>query len=106
MDCLEVEKKIPFFLENQMDVTEIRKFVEHIEVCKDCREELAIHYLAAEGMSIIEQGESFDLDKELDRRLYGTLGKYETKSSFRSALFMTEGIAILIIIMIFLYAFL
>jgi len=106
MDCLEVEKKIPLFLENQMEEKQIREFVEHMETCKECREELAIHFLASEGMAIIEEGESFDLDKELDKRLYGTLGKYESKFSFKLTLLMIEGIAILIIIAIFLYAYL
>ena len=106
MDCLEAEKKIPLFLENRMDEKEIRDFVEHIETCPECREELAIHFLASEGVAIIEEGESFDLDKELYERLYGSLKKYESKSSLWTGLWMTEGIAILIIIAIFLYAFL
>lgn len=106
MDCLEIEKKIPLFLENKMNGKEIRDFVEHVECCKECREELSIHFLASEGIDIIVEGESFDLDKELDRRLYGALKAYESKNLVRMVLLMTEGVAILLIIVIFLYAFL
>lgn len=106
MDCLEVEKKIPIFLENHLEEKELRDFVEHIETCSECREELAIHFLASEGLAMIEEGESFDLDKELDDRLYGSLGQYETKTTIWARLWMLEGVAILIIIAIFLYAFL
>lgn len=106
MDCLEVEKKIPLFLENKLGGKEIRDFVEHVEGCKECREELSIHFLASEGIGIIEEGEIFDLEKELDNRLYGALKSYESKYFVRMALLMTEGIAILLIIAIFLYAFL
>lgn len=106
MDCLEIEKKIPLFLENKLEGKEIKEFVEHIEGCKECREELSIHFLASEGIDIIEEGESFDLDKELDSRLYGALKAYESKYFLRMTLLMSEGIAILIIIAMFLYAYL
>ena len=106
MKCMEVEKEIPLFLENKLQGKEIREFVEHIEGCKECREELSVHFLASEGIDIIEEGESFDLDKEIDSRLYGALKTYETKYFWRTLLLMTEGIAILIIIVLFLYAYL
>lgn len=106
MKCMEVEKEIPLFLENKLQGKEIREFVEHIEGCKECREELSVHFLASEGIDIIEEGESFDLDKEIDSRLYGALKTYETKYFWRMLLLMTEGIAILIIIVLFLYAYL
>lgn len=106
MDCLEVEKKIPVFLENRLEEKELRDFVEHIETCSECREELAIHFLSSDGLAMIEEGVSFNLDKELDDRLYGSLGKYETKTTLWTGLWMIEGVAILIIIAIFLYAFL
>lgn len=106
MNCMEVEKEIPFFLENKLEGKEIRDFVEHMEGCKECREELSVHFLALEGIDIIEEGESFDLDKELDGRLYGALKVYETKYFGRMMLLMIEGIAILIIIITFLYAYL
>ena len=106
MECMEVEKKIPLFLENKLEGKEIRDFVEHMEGCKECREELSVHFLALEGIDIIEEGESFDLDKELDSRLYGALKTYETKYFWRMLLLMTEGIAVLIIIVMFLYAYL
>lgn len=106
MKCMEVEKEIPLFLENKLEGKEIREFVEHMEGCKECREELSVHFLALEGIDIIEEGESFDLDKELDGRLYGALKAYETKYFWRMMLLMIEGIAILIIIITFLYAYL
>lgn len=106
MDCLEIEKQIPLFLENKLEGKEIRDFVEHVAACKECREELSIHFLASEGIDIIEEGESFDLEKELDNRLYGALKGYESKYLVRMTMLMTEGIAILIIIAIFLYAYL
>ena len=106
MECMEVEKAIPLFLENKLEGKEIREFVEHMEGCKECREELSVHFLASEGIDIIEEGESFDLDKELDGRLFGALKSYETKTFWGMTLLMTEGIAILLIIIIFLYAYL
>ena len=106
MECIEVEKEIPLFLENKLEGKAIREFVEHMESCKECRDELSVHFLASEGIEIIEEGESFDLDKVLDGRLYGALKDYETRYFWHMMLLMTEGIAILIIIVLFLYAYL
>lgn len=105
MDCLEVEKHIPFFLANKIEEKDIREFVEHMEACEECREELMIQFLASEGVTLIEEGESFNLEKELEDRLQASLKRYETKYFIRMALWMTEGIALLIIVAVLLYAF-
>lgn len=106
MECVEVEKRIPLFLENKLEERDIREFVEHMETCEECKEELTIHFLASEGVAMIEEGASFDLEKELDARLNGMLKKNETKNLVRMGFLMTEGVAIMIIIAVLLYVFL
>ncbi len=69
MDCKEIEKIIPLFVENKLDAKSARKFVNHIETCKECKEELTIQFLVSEGMSRLEEGSAFDLQKELNAKL-------------------------------------
>ena len=40
MDCKQVEKMIPQFLDDDLTTEELREFMEHIENCTDCKEEL------------------------------------------------------------------
>ena len=42
MDCKDAEKKIPYFLRDELDGNRLEEFVEHIENCSECREELSI----------------------------------------------------------------
>lgn len=51
-----------------MDFRTLRKFNEHMDTCKECHEELAIQFLVAEGMQHLEEGDAFDLQRELEIR--------------------------------------
>ena len=65
MTCKETEKMIPFFLQDDLETEELREFMEHIDECNDCKEELTIQFLVTEGMSRLEEGNVFDLQNEL-----------------------------------------
>lgn len=69
MDCKRVEKKIPKFLNNEMDVYSLKAFLKHVESCPECKEELSIQFLVTEGMNALENGDSYDLKNALENRL-------------------------------------
>lgn len=69
MDCKDYERQIPNFINQKLDYPTLRKFCKHIETCDNCKEELTIQFLVAEGLQRMEEGESFDLQKELYHRL-------------------------------------
>ncbi len=66
LDCKEYEKMIPEFLNDELDGNSMEKFIAHIENCPECMEELSIQFLITEGMNRLEQGNTFELKKELD----------------------------------------
>lgn len=65
MNCKEAEKKIPSFLNDELDGYDLAEFVEHIEECPECKEELSIQFLVAEGLEQLEQGNNFNLQEAL-----------------------------------------
>ncbi|MBQ8591502.1 MAG: hypothetical protein IJ485_01965 [Lachnospiraceae bacterium] len=69
MDCRKVEHSIAQFIRDELDKDEIEKFVNHIYECESCKEELTIQYLIVEGMSRLEEGETFALQEELNAKL-------------------------------------
>ena len=71
MDCKETEKKIPSFLQDELDGSKLEEFVEYIESCPECMEELSIQFLVAEGLERLEGGSNFNLQKELLMKLQG-----------------------------------
>ncbi len=69
MTCKEFEKQIPVFLKRELDFFTLKQFVEHLESCPECHEELVIQFLITEGMQRLEEGDAFDLQSELSDRL-------------------------------------
>lgn len=66
MTCKDAEKLIPFFIREELNYIELEQFIDHVEECPVCREEMSIQYLIAEGMACLEEGSAFDLGQELE----------------------------------------
>ena len=57
MDCKQVEKMIPQFLDDDLTTEELREFMEHIENCKECYEELEIHFTVHYALQKLDEDE-------------------------------------------------
>lgn len=66
MNCKDVDKMIPLFLDDDLDNENLSDFINHIESCPECKEELTIQFLVKEGMQRLESGNTFNLRMELD----------------------------------------
>ena len=69
MNCKEFEKNIPEFIAGKLDFLTLQEFGEHMQECPGCKEELVIQFLVTEGMQRLEDGDAFDLQRELEIRL-------------------------------------
>ena len=65
MTCKDVEKLIPIFIKDELNYRELEQFIDHIENCPSCKEEMSIQFLVTEGMARLEDGSAFDLNQEL-----------------------------------------
>ena len=65
MNCKEFEHEISDFIHDNLSFTKLKKFIEHLNDCESCREELTIQFLIEEGLSRLETGNAFDLQTEL-----------------------------------------
>lgn len=100
MDCKEANRKISDFLDHELNSRELKGFLEHVTHCKDCREELSIQFLVQEGMARLEDGNTFDLQKELDRLLEEAERKMLFYRWLRYFVYGVETLAIIAIITI------
>ncbi len=71
MNCKEAEKKIPSFLQEELGGSELEEFLEHVENCPECEEELTIQLLVTEGLERLETGNNFNLQDALFIKLAG-----------------------------------
>lgn len=92
MTCKEIEKMIPSFLNDDLDTEDLREFMEHIDKCEECREELSIQFLVREGMSRLESGNVFDLQNELKCRMESAGHTLKLRESMQWMLYAMEGL--------------
>jgi hypothetical protein len=69
IECKQMEKLIPQFLDDDLDNQDLADFLDHIDNCPECKEELTIQFLVRVGMQRLEDGNTFNLVKELEREL-------------------------------------
>ena len=73
MNCKEAQSKIPLFLHEKLDIEDIELFLEHMEMCKTCREELEVYYTLHTALEILEDNQEYahnNYQIDLKRELY------------------------------------
>lgn len=83
---------IPQFLADDLTTEELREFMEHIENCTDCKEELTIEFLVREGLVRLENGAVFDLQKELSERISTAERHLRWRENVHMFLYILEGL--------------
>lgn len=107
LQCIQATKLIPPFIADELSYEELERFMEHIEECESCREELSIQFLVRVGLNSLEAGNTFDLQQELNIALEEAEKRVQVYRFFRQSLFvlMCVGIAagLLIGILLIIY---
>ena len=81
MNCKETEKKIPYFLQDELGGSELEEFLE----------QLTIQLLVTEGLERLEQGGNFNLQDELFIKLGGALHRIRVRRMLLYTLFCLEA---------------
>lgn len=55
MECFEVDTKIISYLENTLEDDELEAFLEHLNECEDCRNEVALYFTLIEGLKQMDE---------------------------------------------------
>lgn len=107
MNCKRCEKLIPRFMNNSLDIDDLREFIEHVEDCPNCKEELTIEFLVKEGLNSLEKGETFDLNGELKRRMLSSNNRVKRFEGFEwlyyTIAFMV-GVAFVVMLILLVFA--
>ena len=105
MECKEVQKNIPAFLNDELTGRGAEHFLNHIEECPECKEELSIQYLVREGTARLEGGGSFDLSKDLDELIDVSYKKIKNQRRAAMVIYSLEFIAMIAVIFILVLVF-
>lgn len=106
MNCNQIQRRIPAFLKDELESRELVRFLEHMDTCEECKEELTIQYLSSEGISRLEEGKTFDLDRELQEYMLQTEKGMKRRRNIILGFVAFEVVAVAAIAMIYIYALL
>jgi len=98
MNCKEACDLISGYIDESLDPIQIKKFISHIEICPECRDELEVRYLVKEGLNRLESGDSFNLRDELERKLNASKRVLLISKRAKQALVITAIVMSLILI--------
>ncbi len=102
LTCKQAEKLIPQFIKDELDNRTKKQFLEHVEDCSSCLEELSIQFLVTTGMQRLENGDTFDLNKELRMKMTTERRHLQILDTLQNGLYATESIALLMAVLILL----
>ena len=104
MTCMEAEKMVIPYINDQLSVTELEDFMEHIKTCENCREELEIHYMVDVGLKKLDEADgTYDIVGDLKRKLAesgAVLRRYLMFQITRYAVSTIMGMALLLEILL------
>lgn len=105
MDCKDFQALIPDFLEDKLNIRSTQRFLEHSDICEECKEELRIQYLVTEGSIRLEDGDSFDLNKELEIKLEQSRKSIKRRRIANVVVYTLEAIGIAAVVFILVLVF-
>ncbi len=76
MTCLDARKRIYDYLNKKLPDEELKEFIDHINGCNECMEELRITHMVYSGVA------ELDSDKDSDMDIDGALKRYLSDSRF------------------------
>ncbi len=95
MDCKETQRMITGFLNDELEIRSLERFLNHIEECKSCREELTIQFLVEVGTKRLEDGTNFNLSEELDRMMKDAWQRLRTRKRLHKTAFFLQVLVVI-----------
>ena len=97
MKCRDFQKEIPNIIKKNIPVNEMSDIIEHVENCKECYDELEIHYVLQYGLGDDDAHTSMDFSGQLEqniRDMKKKLNTYEMMCSIYAFIVITANTAI------------
>lgn len=70
MTCMEAEKMVIPYIKDELSPMEVEDFLEHMETCETCWEELEINYMVDVGLKKLDEADgTYDIIGDLRRKI-------------------------------------
>jgi hypothetical protein len=98
MNCQEFDKKIQPFIDHELDYGKMEEFLKHYKSCRECREELEIHFLMSYVL-LNEDVTSINLAEVMEDYIQGAVkakNRYYRRTLFQILIYLITNVAAVI----------
>ncbi len=96
MTCQEAERMVTPYINDQLTGDETEAFLEHIESCKNCQEELEIYFMVDVGLKQLDKGSgTFDIAGALERKIEDSYARVRRMWAFRTLRYAVNTLAVM-----------
>lgn len=105
MDCRTAQGKIMGFINKEMSDDEMEAFVEHVDSCQDCYEELQISYSLFLGLQMLDQedADSFHIQHALDDLMENARSRIRKRRLVKRIIFWSTLLIIVVVVLFFTF---
>lgn len=84
MTCQEAERLVTPYIRDELSGDELEAFLNHIDECSNCREELEIYFMVDVGLKQLDNGSgTYDIAGDLERKIEDSYMKVSHMWMFR-----------------------
>jgi anti-sigma factor RsiW len=103
MDCKMAVRLITPYIQDELPDEDTEEFLNHIQHCESCRDELEMNYIIIEGIRLLDSGsDSFDVKGAMDRAIRSSLRKLRLLRLMKIARYSVNTLIMLCLIVSFL----
>lgn len=103
MDCREVQKLVMPYIQDELTDRELEDFLEHVEACPDCQEELEIYFMVSLGLKQLDEGTgSFNMKQEMAEALENSYRRVRFVRRLKIACYAVNTLAVVGVLTTFL----
>ncbi len=96
MNCIETQRLIVPFINDELNIKQLEEFVHHVHSCPDCMEELQVYYVLLAGMKQLDEDK--ELSNNFNQDLMDLLNLSEDRIIHDKFLHIRKRIVLIILI--------
>lgn len=66
MNCIDAQRQIMPFINNELDINQLEDFINHVNYCPNCMDELEVYYVLLTSMKQLDEDKELSNDYHLD----------------------------------------
>lgn len=106
MTCQEAQRMVTPYINDELTGDELEAFLDHVDGCKNCQEELEIYFMVDVGLKQLDKGSgTFDIAGALERKIEDSYGKVSRMWLVRTLKYAVNTLASMALIVTVLLQF-